>query len=50
MLAGVGENNGNLPRGEYLVDGVCTLAIGPTGYRTLHMVHGSADNVCTRIG
>ncbi|MFH8474092.1 hypothetical protein [Streptomyces sp. NPDC018000] len=50
VLVGVGENNGNLPRGEYRIDGVYTLAISPTGYRTLRMAHGSTDDICRRIG
>ncbi|MEW2488280.1 hypothetical protein [Streptomyces sp. NPDC048411] len=50
VLVGVGENNGNLPRGEYRIDGIYTLAISSTGYRTLNMFHGSTDDVCSRIG
>ncbi|MFE7705663.1 hypothetical protein ACFU6I_07630 [Streptomyces sp. NPDC057486] len=50
VLVGVGENNGNLPRGEYRIDGVYTLAISSTGYRTLNMFNGSTDDVCSRIG
>ncbi|MGW0666786.1 hypothetical protein [Streptomyces sp. NPDC002746] len=50
VLAGIGEDNGNLPRGEQLIDGVYTLDISATGYKTLHMIHGSTDDICARIG
>lgn len=49
VLLGVGEHNGNLPRGQHLINGVYTLDISADGYRTLHMIHGSTDNVCTHI-
>ncbi|MFF1926194.1 hypothetical protein ACFVW8_37215 [Streptomyces sp. NPDC058221] len=50
VLAGIGEDDSNLPRGEQLIDGVYTLDISATGYKTLHMIHGSTDNICARIG
>ncbi|MFJ7494191.1 hypothetical protein ACIQZB_23755 [Streptomyces sp. NPDC097727] len=50
VLAGVGEHNGSLARGEYRIDGVYSLAISRTGYKTLRMVHGSTDDICRRIG
>lgn len=49
VLAGVGENGGNLPRGMHLLDGVYTLSISADGYKTLHMVHGSTDDICSHI-
>jgi hypothetical protein len=49
VLVGVGENGGNLPRGLYLVDGVYTLHIGSTGYKTVTMAHGTVDALCSRI-
>ncbi|MGW2381046.1 hypothetical protein [Streptomyces sp. NPDC001658] len=49
VLVGVGENGGNLPRGLYLVDGVYTLHIGPTGYKTVAMAHGTVDELCSHI-
>ncbi|MEU2246511.1 hypothetical protein [Streptomyces sp. NPDC019224] len=49
VLLGVGEHQGNLARGEYLLDGIYTLDIAADGYRTLHMIHGSVDDVCARI-
>ncbi|MFJ8871680.1 hypothetical protein ACIRD6_38860 [Streptomyces sp. NPDC102473] len=50
VLAGVGENAGNLARGLYVLDGVYTMYISATGYKSVHLVHGWADDVCTRIG
>ncbi|MEU8708882.1 hypothetical protein [Streptomyces sp. NPDC048565] len=50
VLAGVGENAGNLARGLYVLDGVYTMDISATGYKTVHLVHGSADDLCARIG
>ncbi|MFD7862869.1 hypothetical protein [Streptomyces sp. NPDC059783] len=49
VLLGVGAHQGNLPRGEYRVDGVYTLDIAADGYRTLRMHHGSVDDVCALI-
>ncbi|MFJ8884510.1 hypothetical protein ACIRJR_14045 [Streptomyces sp. NPDC102402] len=50
VLAGVGENAGNLARGLYVLDGVYTMDISATGYKSVHLVRGSADDVCARIG
>ncbi|MFJ8749416.1 hypothetical protein ACIREO_08785 [Streptomyces sp. NPDC102441] len=50
VLAGVGENAGNLARGLYVLDGVYTMDISATGYKSVHLVHGSADDLCSRIG
>ncbi|MFI6120633.1 hypothetical protein ACIBCU_12360 [Streptomyces sp. NPDC051064] len=50
VLAGVGENAGNLARGLYVLDGVYTMDISATGYKSVRLVHGSADDVCARIG
>ncbi|MFG2593528.1 hypothetical protein [Streptomyces sp. NPDC048438] len=49
VLAGVGENAGNLTRGLYVLDGVYTMDISATGYKSVHLAHGSADDVCARI-
>ncbi|MGW4227702.1 hypothetical protein ACWEF9_00185 [Streptomyces sp. NPDC004980] len=49
VLAGIGADAGNLPRGVYVLDGVYTLDISATGYKTVHLVHGSADDVCAHI-
>ncbi|MFI9169338.1 hypothetical protein [Streptomyces lincolnensis] len=49
VLVGVAENGGNLPRGLYLVDGVYTLHIGSTGYKTVTMAHGTLDELCSHI-
>nr|WSX74263.1 hypothetical protein OH826_10505 [Streptomyces sp. NBC_00899]WSX79672.1 hypothetical protein OH826_41000 [Streptomyces sp. NBC_00899] len=50
VLIGFGENSGTLARGLYTIDGVYTLEFSPTGYKTLTMVHGSTDELCSRIG
>ncbi|MZD06158.1 hypothetical protein GTW43_13805, partial [Streptomyces sp. SID5785] len=49
ILLGVPEGQGNLPRGEYVIDGTYTLTISATGYRTVTWAHGSADDVCERL-
>ncbi len=49
VLIGFGENAGSLPRGLYIVDGLYTLDISPTGYKTLTMPRGSVDSLCARI-
>ncbi|MBA4865442.1 hypothetical protein H1V43_29715 [Streptomyces sp. PSKA54] len=49
VLVGVGENGGNLPRGLYIIDGVYTLDIGSTGYKTVTMASGTQDDLCARI-
>ncbi|MFG2917552.1 hypothetical protein ACGF0D_32240 [Kitasatospora sp. NPDC048298] len=50
ILLGVGPDGGNLPRDLYTVDGVYTLDISATGYRTLSFERGSAEPLCARIG
>ncbi|MFD5946286.1 hypothetical protein ACFWAZ_13635 [Streptomyces collinus] len=50
VFVGVGEGGGTLPRGLYIVDGVYTMDIGATGYKSVHLVHGSTDDLCARIG
>ncbi|MFE9727987.1 hypothetical protein ACFYQ5_31605 [Streptomyces sp. NPDC005794] len=49
VLVGVGEDAGNLARGLYVLDGVYTMDISATGYKSVHLVHGSADDLCARI-
>nr|BFD88704.1 hypothetical protein KitaXyl93_00640 [Kitasatospora sp. Xyl93] len=49
VLLGVGPGAGNLPRDLYTVDGVYTIDIGATGYRTLTIKHGSAEPLCAKI-
>lgn len=50
ILAGFGEGGGNMPRGLYTPDGVYTLDVSPTGYKTLTFLHGSTDSLCDRVG
>ncbi|MEU8621474.1 hypothetical protein [Streptomyces sp. NPDC048623] len=50
ILAGFAEYGGNLARGLYTPDGVYTLDVSPTGYKTLTFLHGSADALCERVG
>ncbi|MEU1286130.1 hypothetical protein [Kitasatospora sp. NPDC005856] len=49
ILLGFGANGGNLPRDLYTVDGVYTVDISATGYRTLTFEHGSAEPLCAKI-
>ncbi|MFF2744277.1 hypothetical protein ACFVVA_01940 [Kitasatospora sp. NPDC058048] len=49
ILLGVGTGAGNLPRDLYTVDGVYTIDISATGYRTLTFEHGSAEPLCAKI-
>ncbi|KDN76938.1 hypothetical protein DF19_14485 [Streptomyces olindensis] len=49
VLVGVGEGLGNLPRGLYIVDGVFTMRISPTGYKDVRLLHATTDNLCDRI-
>ncbi|WP_328439513.1 hypothetical protein OHA71_24845 [Streptomyces sp. NBC_00444] len=49
VLVGIGEGKGNLPRGLYIIDGVYTLDISSTGHRTVTLVHGTKDDLCSRI-
>ncbi|MGW3182002.1 hypothetical protein ACWDD9_22265 [Kitasatospora sp. NPDC001119] len=46
---GGGPNGGNLPRDLYLVDGVYTIDISSTGYKTLTLGHGSAEPLCAKL-
>ncbi|MEU2539496.1 hypothetical protein [Streptomyces iakyrus] len=50
VFVGVGEGGGTLPRGLYIVDGVYTMDIGATGYKSVHLLHGTTDDLCARIG
>ncbi|WP_326814933.1 MULTISPECIES: hypothetical protein [unclassified Streptomyces] len=50
VLVGFGENGGTLLRGLYTIDGVYTMNISATGYKTVTMAHGTSDDLCARIG
>lgn len=50
VLIGFAPDSGTLPRGLWTIDGAYRLEFGPTGYKTLTMVHGSTDDLCARIG
>ncbi|CAM5548255.1 hypothetical protein STAFG_8650 [Streptomyces afghaniensis 772] len=50
VLVGVGQDQGSLPRGLYLVDGVYTMDISPTGYKSVRLLHGTTDDLCAHIG
>ncbi|MFF5365750.1 hypothetical protein [Streptomyces sp. NPDC013187] len=50
VFVGVGEGMGTLPRGLYIVDGAYTMDIGADGFKSLHLIHGRADDLCARIG
>ncbi|GGX14379.1 hypothetical protein [Streptomyces lomondensis] len=49
VLVGVGPGQGSLPRGLYLVDGVFTMHISPTGYKEVRLLHGTTDDLCDRV-
>ncbi|MFC9506298.1 hypothetical protein [Streptomyces sp. NPDC057002] len=49
VFVGVGEGQGTLPRGLYIVDGVYTMDISATGYKAVHLVRGTTDDLCARI-
>ncbi|MFB7931599.1 hypothetical protein ACFC4C_21095 [Streptomyces sp. NPDC056039] len=49
VLVGVGEGQGTLPRGLYIVDGVYGMDISATGYKAVHLVRGTTDDLCARI-
>ncbi|MFF3602485.1 hypothetical protein [Streptomyces sp. NPDC002463] len=49
ILAGFGEGGGNVARGLYTVDGVYTLDVSATGYKTLTLLRGSTDSLCDRV-
>ncbi|MFF3290124.1 hypothetical protein [Streptomyces sp. NPDC003023] len=49
VLVGVGEDAGNLDRGLYIVDGVYTMDISSSGYKTVTMAHGSTTDICDQI-
>ncbi|MFC7245000.1 hypothetical protein ACFQO7_21200 [Catellatospora aurea] len=48
-IFGFRVDGGNLPRGIWVIDGVYTIAFTPTYYKTVTMVHGTTDNVCTHL-
>ncbi|MEU1849459.1 hypothetical protein ABZ499_09305 [Streptomyces sp. NPDC019990] len=50
VLVGAGEGQSSLPRGLYIVDGVYTMDISPTGYKAVRLLHGTTDDLCARIG
>lgn len=47
VLVGVGD--GNLARGMYVVDGVYTIGISPTGAKTVAGPVVATDSICDRI-
>jgi len=50
ILLGMPENGGNLPRGLYVPNGIYTLTISATGYRTVKwQADGGAENVCAEL-
>jgi hypothetical protein len=49
VLVGFRAGTGNLPRGLYVIDGLYRLAFAPDGFKTLTMLRGTEDNVCTHI-
>ena len=47
ILLGMPEGLGNLPRGLYVPNGVYTLTISESGFRTVKWkIDGGADNIC----
>jgi hypothetical protein len=46
LLIGFRQGLSNVPRGLYALDGVYRIAIQPTGFKKLIMIHGTARNVC----
>lgn len=46
ILLGMHEGLGNLPRGLYVPNGIYTLRISKTGYRTVTFTVGGAENIC----
>jgi hypothetical protein len=50
VLIGFREGAGNLPRGLWVIDGVYRIQFDSTlVYKTLTMVRGTTDDVCTHI-
>ncbi|MBX6358120.1 MAG: hypothetical protein IRZ05_20010 [Micromonosporaceae bacterium] len=50
ILLGVAENGGNLPRGLYVPNGIYTLTISETGFRTVKwQVDGGLANICEEL-
>jgi hypothetical protein len=49
VLAGFRAGTGTLPRGLYVLDGDYRLAIAPDGYKTLTVLRGSQDNICSHL-
>ncbi|GAA1394244.1 hypothetical protein ACFQZ4_02775 [Catellatospora coxensis] len=48
-IFGFRADGSSLPRGIWVIDGVYTMAFTPTFQKTLTMVHGTTDNVCTHL-
>jgi hypothetical protein len=47
ILLGIAEGGGNLPRGLYVPNGIYTLDVSQTGFRTVKwQVDGGLDNIC----
>jgi hypothetical protein len=46
VLVGFREGGGNLPRGLYILDGIYTIKFSDTGFKTVKMSAGTADNLC----
>jgi hypothetical protein len=46
VLVGFREGGGNLPRGLYILDGLYTIKFSETGFKTVKMSAGTADNIC----
>ena len=42
-------DRGNLARGLYVVDGLFTLTISDTGFKTVKISTGTKDNLCGRV-
>lgn len=49
VFVGFRENGGNVARGLYIIDGLYTLDISATGYKTVNMAYGSQDDICEHI-
>ncbi|MFY1634962.1 hypothetical protein ACN27F_17100 [Solwaraspora sp. WMMB335] len=46
ILLGMNEERSNMPSGMYVPNGIYTLDISKTGYRTVTFTVGGADNIC----
>ncbi|MGH3663373.1 MAG: hypothetical protein ACRDTQ_16150 [Micromonosporaceae bacterium] len=49
VSVGVGEDNGNIPRGIWIIDGVFKLEFSPEFDKTLTMYKGTKHNICEEI-